>query len=69
MPFASVVLFDQIGKKAGFAVTDMRGRYFLLIPKGSYQLVATTSSAVPTPRQFTLNVATDDGWISSDLKV
>jgi hypothetical protein len=64
MPFALLTLNDLSGKRVGFAVSDEQGRYFIVAPKGAYELSAFTPASIVPPRQFKGRVDIKKGWLT-----
>ncbi len=69
MALAPIYLTDLANNRVTFAVSDFRGRYFMMVPKGKYYLHASTSGDVPQPRHLQKELTTGNGWVSQDLKV
>ena len=69
MPFALITLTDAAGKRAGFAVSDEQGRYFLVVQKGVYEMTVSTSAAVQPLRQTKVTIDARKGWITKSLTI
>ncbi|HUO75569.1 MAG TPA: hypothetical protein VMU12_01450, partial [Candidatus Paceibacterota bacterium] len=69
MPFTLVTLNDMTGKRVAFTVSDERGRYFLIVNRGTYELVAYSSATVIPPRQLKRMLDVRKGWITQSLKI
>jgi hypothetical protein len=69
MPFALITLNDPTGKRVGFAVSDERGRYFIVAEHGTYEMVAFTPAAVVPPRQSKTTIKAKKGWITRQITV
>src|SRR3990167_5551881 len=61
IPFALITLNDREGKRVGFTVSDERGRYFLLVPKGHYSILAYTPPTIIPTRTFSREFKTRKG--------
>lgn len=68
MSFALITLNDNEGKRVAFTVSDERGRYFLLVPKGEYTISAYTPATVIPARNFTQQFKTWKGWVKQTLR-
>ncbi|MCC6404782.1 MAG: carboxypeptidase regulatory-like domain-containing protein [Candidatus Yanofskybacteria bacterium] len=64
MPFALITLDDMTGRRVAFAVSDERGRYFLVAPRGTYRMTAQTPASVVPPRRSTQTIDIAKGWIT-----
>lgn len=69
MPFTLITLNDPTGKRVAFTVSDERGRYFLIVQRGMYELTAYTSASVIPPRQARKMLSVRKGWITQSLKI
>ncbi|OGN30529.1 MAG: hypothetical protein A3I26_00215 [Candidatus Yanofskybacteria bacterium RIFCSPLOWO2_02_FULL_43_10] len=69
IPFALITLNDREGKRVGFTVSDERGRYFLLVPKGHYSILAYTPATIIPTRTFSREFKTRKGWIKEELRL
>lgn len=69
LPFSIIILNDQLGNRTAFTVSDEVGRYFLLVPRGKYELSVHTSSAVTSPGSLVREISTRSGWISKTLNI
>jgi hypothetical protein len=67
MPFALITLNDMHGKRVAFAVSDEYGRYFLVVPGGTYELVVYTSALIQPPRHHRQIVTAKKGWITREI--
>jgi hypothetical protein len=68
IPFALMTLNDLTsGRRVAFTVSDERGRYFLVAPKGSYHLTVFTPSIIQPPRQSEHTVRAKRGWITERI--
>jgi hypothetical protein len=64
IPFALITLNDLSGKRVAFTVSDERGRYFIVVTQGSYQMTAFTSAAIAPSRQVVQFIEARKGWIT-----
>ncbi|MCC6405337.1 MAG: carboxypeptidase regulatory-like domain-containing protein, partial [Candidatus Yanofskybacteria bacterium] len=69
MPFALITLDDMTGKRVAFAVSDERGRYFLVVPRGTYRMTTQSSASVVPPRRTTNIIEVGKGWITRSLTI
>jgi hypothetical protein len=69
MPFSLITLNDSKGQRVDFTVSNELGRYFLLVPRGEYEMVAYTSTAVIPSRSSTTTVTGKKGWINKEIKL
>jgi len=69
LAFALLTLDDREGKRVAFTVSDERGRYFLVIPKGSYVLTATTPASTGPMRTTKSTIDSARGWITREIVV
>jgi hypothetical protein len=69
MPFALMTLNDTAGKRIAFAVSDERGRYFMVVEKGEYTLTVFTPAAIQPPRKAMQTVRAKKGWITREIVV
>ncbi len=69
LPFALITIDDATGKRAGFAISDERGRYFLVVGHGMYNMTISTPATIRPLRQAKLTVNTRKGWITRELQV
>ena len=69
MPFTLITINDQTGKRVAFTVSDERGRYFLVVARGTYELVAYTSASTIPPRQTRRLLNVRKGWITQPLRL
>jgi hypothetical protein len=69
MPFALITLNDRSGKRAAFAVSDEQGRYFLVVERGTYEMVVYTPASVQPPRQSKQAVEAHKGWVTREIKL
>ncbi len=67
MPFALLTLTDRSGARRAFTVSDERGRYVLVVPKGEYDVTVVTSAMVAPARQTTEHIATRRGWLTHTI--
>ena len=67
MPFGLVTLYSEEGERVNFTVSDSLGRYFILSPKGRYQLKAYTPSHVVPPREYEVSLNAKKGWVSEEI--
>ena len=67
LPFAMITLNDTGGKRIGFAVSDERGRYFLVVERGEYELNAFSPATVQPPRRFQTILRARKGWITREI--
>jgi hypothetical protein len=69
VPFALLTLNDMTGKRAAFAVSDERGRYFLVLSEGEYEISVFTPSGIVPPRQVKKMIRAKRGWITEEIKL
>jgi len=69
MPFALITLNDKLGHRKGFTVSDERGRYFLITPKGDFNLNIFTPADIQPQRSTVKEVETKKGWIAEEIKL
>lgn len=69
MPFTLITLNDETGRRVAFTVSDERGRYFMLVEQGTYELTAYTSATVIPPRRTVARIDARKGWITRKLKL
>ncbi len=69
LPFSLVALHDKLGSRVNFTVSDGKGRYFLLTPKGRFTIKAYTPSHIVPMRQKEMTISTKRGWVSSEIGV
>ena len=69
MPFSLVALHDLSGERAGFTVSDDRGRYFLLTSKGKHVIKAYTPSYISPMRTRDIPISTSKGWVSQEIRL
>lgn len=69
MPFALMTLNDLSGRRIAFAVSDERGRYFMAIPRGTYELTIVTSASIARPRQIKQRITARKGWLTKSLSL
>jgi hypothetical protein len=69
IPFGFVALHDTNGIRVNFTVSDDKGRYFLLTPKGQYLLKAYTPAHISPTRTKDMPIFTSKGWISKEIAV
>ncbi len=67
MPYALVTLNEMNGSRVAFAVSDERGRYFLLATPGSYLFIVNSPAQVQPPRSRSVALTTRKGWITQRL--
>ncbi len=67
VPFAVVNLYNKEGKKEAFAVTDVIGRYYMLVNNGQYMLKASGQSMGEMTRQRQYEVNINDGFMNKDI--
>lgn len=67
MPFALITLNELSGKRVAFTVSDEQGRYFMVAPKGTYELTVSTPASIQPTRQFRQTIAVRRGWITGKL--
>jgi hypothetical protein len=69
MPFALITLNDLSGTRVAFTVSDERGRYFLVVPRGTYELTISTPATITPLRQTKQTIEAKKGWITRELTV
>jgi hypothetical protein len=70
LPFGFIALHNQVGgERVNFTVSDDKGRYFLLTPKGKYMLRAYTPSHISPMRTREIPILTTKGWVSREVGV
>lgn len=69
IPFALMTLNDLSGKRIAFAVSDELGRYFMAVPRGTYELTVVTSASVVPPRQVKEQIVTRKGWLTRSIPI
>lgn len=69
IPYALVTISEPNGKRLAFAVSDERGRYFLIISPGTYLVTVYTPAQVQPPRSSSVLLTTRRGWIRRGLGV
>lgn len=67
--FALITLNDVGGQRKAFTVSDERGRYFLVVEKGTYDVQVVTPATVSPMRRTTMTVNAKKGWITMSLHV
>lgn len=67
LPFSLVTLTDAQEGRAGFAVSDEYGRYFMPSHEGVYQLHAATPAQVQPPRNVARQVKPKGGFIREKI--
>jgi hypothetical protein len=67
MPFALITLNDLTGKRVAFAVSDERGRYFIVAERGNYELAVFTPATIVPPRQSRITIQAKKGWITRQI--
>jgi hypothetical protein len=69
MPFALITLNDASGQRKAFAVSDERGRYFLVAERGTYQVSVVTPATIIPSRRTTTMISANKGWITESLRL
>ncbi len=69
VPFGFVALYNLANERVNFAVSDNKGRYFILTKKGKYILRAFTPSYISPMRQSSMAVNSNRGWITSEIEL
>jgi hypothetical protein len=69
LPFSLVALYNRNGERVNFTVSDEKGRYFLLAPKGKYTLRVYTPANVSPVRQIEKNMSLNKGWLSEPVAI
>ncbi|HTP56945.1 MAG TPA: hypothetical protein VMJ72_01560 [Candidatus Paceibacterota bacterium] len=69
MRFALITLNDLSGKRVAFTVSDERGRYFLVVERGTYQMVVYSPADIIPPRQLRTMLDVNKGWITKPLRM
>ena len=69
VPYSLITLNDPTGKRVGQAVSDDRGRYFLLTEKGSYHMDVQTPAQLKPSRKTRRVVKSKRGWVSRTIKL
>lgn len=67
VPYSFITLSDAANRRVGQAVSDDRGRYFLLSEKGAYIIEAHTPAQIQPPRMVRHAVKAKKGWVSRKL--
>lgn len=69
VPYSFITLADASGTRVGHAVSDDRGRYFLLAQEGSFIIEAHTPAQIQPGRSLRKVVSAKKGWVSRKLKL
>jgi hypothetical protein len=69
MSYAFVTLSDHEGRRIGYAVSDDRGRYFLLSQGGMHELVVSSPAQVAPSRRSARVIQAPDGWVRHTVKL
>jgi hypothetical protein len=69
LPFGLITLHHPDGERINFTVSDERGRYFMLTPKGEYLMRVYTPSHIVPNRMKEVSISTNKGWISREVVV
>lgn len=69
VPYSYVTLTDAAGKRAGQAVSDDHGRFFLRSQRGIYELTTQTPVAIKPVRTQQEVVQINRGWLSKSIRL
>ncbi len=69
LPFALITLHDETGRRCAFAISDERGRYFLLAAPETRTMSIHTPAEVVPGRTATIALSKSRGWITREVSV
>jgi len=69
VPYSLITINDPRGKRVGQAVSDERGRYFLLTERGMYNMHVQTPAQLRPSRKIQKVVKSGRGWLSQTVKL